>query len=88
MHLFLKRKLNPDLKIISIHTVFRMEVGTWKPGVPGVMSWQPGAMDMIQKFRPRDKLRVIVVEQPPFVEWNEDRRKIENDVVIIKTYLL
>ena len=52
-----------------------MEVGTWKPGVPGVMSWQPGAMDMIQKFRPREKLRVIVVEQPPFVEWNEDRRK-------------
>ena len=57
---------------------FSDEVGTWMAGVPAEMSFNSGMEDKVKLFNAKKVYRIVTVQQPPFMRWNETTRKILN----------
>ena len=47
-------------------------------GVPAEMSFNSGMEDKVKLFNAKKVYRIVTVQQPPFMRWNETTRKILN----------
>jgi len=53
------------------------EVGTWMAGVPAEMSFNSGMEDKVKLFNAKKVYRIVTVQQPPFMRWNETTQSYE-----------
>ena len=50
-------------------------VGMWMPGSPSQFSFESGMEEELILFKAKKVYRIVSVIQPPFMLWNETKRK-------------
>ena len=58
------------------------DVGMWMPGNPSSFSFEPGMEQELMLFKARQIYRIVSVIQPPFMMWNETKRKSEKFAIL------
>ena len=47
----------------------------WMPGNPSSFAFEPGMEEALTLFKAKQIYRIVSVIQPPFMMWNETKRK-------------